>query len=43
MRFIYSLALRLNRFPQEILDRPVEELRAMAAFLDWEAEQKTKD
>lgn len=39
-RLIYGLAARLNKFPSELLARPIEELRGMIAFLDWEAQQK---
>lgn len=41
-RFIYRLAVRLKKFPSEILDRPIEELRALHAFLELEAEAQTK-
>jgi len=37
VRFIYALAIRLGKFPAEIMARPVEELRALNAYLDWEA------
>lgn len=39
-RFIYALAFRLKKFPSEIIDRPIEELRAMHAFLESEARAK---
>jgi hypothetical protein len=37
-RFIYALAVRLKKFPSEIIDRPIEELRALHAFLEWDAQ-----
>ncbi|WP_164887544.1 hypothetical protein [Paenirhodobacter populi] len=39
-RAIYALALRLGKFPGEVMDRPMEEVRAMLAFLDWQAAQQ---
>lgn len=39
-RAIYALALRLGRFPGEVLDRPMEEVRGMLAFLDWQENQR---
>lgn len=41
-RFIYALAIRLGKFPSEIIDRPIEELRGLAAYLDWEAQQNIR-
>lgn len=40
VRFIYALAIRLGKFPAEIIDRPVEELRALKAYLDLEADAR---
>ena len=40
---IYALALRLGRFPAEIMDRPVEELRGLVAFIDWQAEEAQRN
>lgn len=39
---IYDLAFRLGRFPSELLDRPIEELRGMMAFLAHRKGQTTK-
>lgn len=39
-RFIYGLALRLGKFPSEIEQRPIEELRALHAFLEWEKQNQ---
>ncbi|MEM8849249.1 MAG: hypothetical protein AAGE03_04355 [Pseudomonadota bacterium] len=39
---IYDLAFQLGRFPSELLDRPVEELRGMLAFLAYRKGQKAK-
>lgn len=41
-RVIYALAFRLKKFPSEIIDRPIEELRAMHAFLEHEARAREK-
>lgn len=41
-RFIYALAARLKKFPSEIIDRPIEELRALHAFLEWEAQAQAR-
>lgn len=40
MRFIYALAVRLRKFPSEIMQRPIEELRALNAFLNLEGSQE---
>ena len=37
-RLIYAIAIRLGKWPGEVIDRPLEELRGLAAFLDWQAE-----
>ena len=39
-RAIYALALRLGRFPGEVMDRPMEEVRGLLAYLEWEAGER---
>jgi len=42
VELIYRLAIRLNKFPSELIDRPIEELRALHAYLALEAESQRK-
>jgi hypothetical protein len=37
LRAIYALAVRLGRFPGEVIDRPLEEVRGLLAFLEHQA------
>ena len=39
VRCVYSLAVKLGKWPGEVLGRPLEEVRGLLAFLDWQAGQ----
>jgi len=37
---VYDVALALGKWPGDVMDRPLEELRGLLAFMAWRAAQK---